>query len=86
MQTATVTELRFKNKDILKKCRKSPIWIFRNGKRVAMIVGSTKADQLLKNEVKSKKTPGQKILERVKKYQIKKGPKNLSKMIDDIYQ
>lgn len=90
IQTASVTDLRFKTKDVLEKS-KQMVWVFNHGKRVALIVDVTVADQLLQNTESAvsaylREHPvnaATAILQKIKKHQVR-GPKNLSQSIDKV--
>ncbi|GEM_PF-6487444 len=89
-QTATVTDLRFKTKDILKRVEKAPVWIFKKGQKKAVIMNIGSGESLLQkweNRIsfnqKERKGPKKSILDEIKKMQFK-GPKDLSSRIDEI--
>lgn len=86
-QTATVTDLRFKTKEIWDKSGRNPVWIFKKGKKGRIMIDAHMGEQLLelrqKKIIPKKVRPGTpSLLDEIKKYQFK-GPKDLSLRIDE---
>lgn len=85
--TASVTDLRFKTNELLKKS-KNIVWIFKRGKPVALLIDAKTGKRYLNKKFfdiafhvqeNAKKRPS--FLEEIEEKSFK-GPKNLSTTID----
>ncbi|MDP2691909.1 MAG: hypothetical protein U1C97_01675 [Candidatus Gracilibacteria bacterium] len=84
MTSTTMTDLRFRANQVLKKAD-GPVWIFSRGKKVGVILNAVFGEQVLRNwDEKGRKQIKKKVpfLKLAKRYRFK-GPKDLSSHIDD---
>lgn len=82
MHTATMTDLRFRAKRVLRTA-KTPVWIFSRGKKIGVIMNALLGENVLKAYEQKKIGFANKIpfLNAAKSCQFD-GPGNLSKNID----
>lgn len=90
IQTASITDLRFKTKDVLERS-KDMVWILHHGKPAALILSAETGNQILTragimgarwNARERSIDSASEILRNIKKHQVK-GPKNMSLTIDE---
>lgn len=83
LQTATMTDLRFRAKKVLRTA-KTPVWIFSRGKKVGVMMNALLGENVLKAYEQKRMGVAPKIpfLKAAKACQFD-GPRNLSQNIDD---